>query len=402
MDKKEFMWHAKRGYGICIFLIKKDKNKYFNCVKKIILNNYAFLNDNEYRSSYAYELASYYDNKFDFVNLIIKKLFRLRLSDDYTICYLLNNLFFFSMTDKHKKRIVKWLKKWINKINYSKKETKSLKSLFELIVDKDIFIDECKKILNEYLLMFPKSNINIDIKGLRPKNYITLKNDKIISLDEININIINKIVDDDYFKKIYPLFSIYATNELIEQLIDEFDNIILDKDTKKKILILISSMNNLRIKYIKFLHNNLFKIDKETDLEILYCISNQKKKNIKKLFSNLKNTTYEPLLIPIILNNYEESDYKTINKLLKKIKINYSDASYWFECENALIKYFNKKIIDKRLLKNIYNFFRNGLCSTSRYNLIKILLKYNKLSDEEIYYCRYDSDYNTRKLIKKY
>ncbi len=47
-------------------------------------------------------------------------------------------------------------------------------------------------------------------------------------------------------------------------------------------------------------------------------------------------------------------------------------------------------------------FFRNGLCSTSRYNLIKILLKYNKLSNEEIYYCRYDSDYNTRKLIKKY
>lgn len=265
MDKKEFMWHAKRGHGICVFLIKKDKNKYFNCVKKIILNNYAFLNDNEYRSSYAYELASYYDNRFDFANLIIKKLFRLRLSDDYTICYLLNNLFFFSMTDKHKKKIVKLLKKWINKINYSKNEIKSLKSLFELIVDKDIFIDECKKILNEYLLMFPKSNIKIDIKELRPKNYITLKNDKIISFDEININIINKIIDNDYFKKIYPLFSIYATNELIGKLIDEFNNKILDKDTKKKILILISSMNNLRLKYIKFLHNNLFKIDKETD-----------------------------------------------------------------------------------------------------------------------------------------
>ena len=35
MDKKEFMWHAKRGHGICIFFIKKDKNKYFNCVKKL-------------------------------------------------------------------------------------------------------------------------------------------------------------------------------------------------------------------------------------------------------------------------------------------------------------------------------------------------------------------------------
>lgn len=25
MDKKEFMWHAKRGHGICIFLMKKIK-----------------------------------------------------------------------------------------------------------------------------------------------------------------------------------------------------------------------------------------------------------------------------------------------------------------------------------------------------------------------------------------
>ena len=111
--------------------------------------------------------------------------------------------------------------------------------------------------------MFPESNIKIDIKELRPKNYITLKNDKIISFDEININIINKIIDNDYFKKIYPLFSIYATNELIGKLIDEFNNKILDKDTKKKILILISSMNNLRLKYIKFLHNNYLKLIKK-------------------------------------------------------------------------------------------------------------------------------------------
>ena len=67
MNLDEFLWHAKRGHGECFLVMEEgDISKYKEIVKKILLNNYAFLINDEYRSSYACELVSYYreDNYF--------------------------------------------------------------------------------------------------------------------------------------------------------------------------------------------------------------------------------------------------------------------------------------------------------------------------------------------------
>ena len=66
MTEEMFLWHAKRGHGECFFALKEDAEKYRHCVKKILLTNYAFLLEDEYRSFYACELIKPYNDDCSF------------------------------------------------------------------------------------------------------------------------------------------------------------------------------------------------------------------------------------------------------------------------------------------------------------------------------------------------
>ena len=68
----------------------------------------------------------------------------------------------------------------------------------------------------------------------------------------------------------------------------------------------------------------------------------------------------------------------------------------------TLINYFNKRLIDKRLLVDLKYFFKNGLSSTSRYKIAIILKKYNMLDDNELKALKYDANYKIRKIFKNY
>lgn len=69
MNLDEFLWHAKRGHSDCILEMQKGNISYYkDMVKKVFLNNYAFLIDDEYRSSYVCELVSFYNFNIVFDN----------------------------------------------------------------------------------------------------------------------------------------------------------------------------------------------------------------------------------------------------------------------------------------------------------------------------------------------
>ena len=103
--------------------------------------------------------------------------------------------------------------------------------------------------------------------------------------------------------------------------------------------------------------------------------------------------------IRLLLNNYKEDKYEEIHQKIIKLKIDYSDSQHWFEVENELIEYFKRKTIDKRLLADLKYFLKNGLSSTSRYEITKILEKYCMFSNEDIQFLAYDANDKIRKMF---
>ena len=95
MNLDEFVWHAKRGHGECILEMKKGNISNFkDIIKKVFLNNYAFLINDEYRSAYVCELVGFYNDDKYFLDILWKKIIRTKLINYYTFDYLINNLYF--------------------------------------------------------------------------------------------------------------------------------------------------------------------------------------------------------------------------------------------------------------------------------------------------------------------
>ena len=122
----------------------------------------------------------------------------------------------------------------------------------------------------------------------------------------------------------------------------------------------------------------------------------------KKLLSILfKKNLKDSFIIRLLLNNYSEDKYEEIHNKILKLKINYINSDNWFEVENNLIEYFNKKNIDEKLLIDLKFFFKNGLSSNTRYKTALILRKYNMLNNKEIESLKYDANYKIRQKFKK-
>ena len=175
------------------------------------------------------------------------------------------------------------------------------------------------------------------------------------------------------------------------------DNI--DSSSKTNILkiILYSKKRDVRTinKIIKIMYEST-KNQKEIIYEILVKI------NSKKILSLLCQNNFEDsFIIRLLLNNYSKDKYESVHKKILKLKINYSNSDNWFEVENDLINYFNKKNIDDRLLIDLKFFLKEGLSSSSRYKIVMILKKYNMLNNADIKSLKYDANYKIRDKLKK-
>ena len=406
MNLDEFLWHAKRGHGECLLAMKQGNVSYYkDVVKKVFLNNYAFLITDEYRSSYACELVSFYHNDKYFLNLLWEKIKRTKLENYYIFDYLINNLYFILKRNavyNYKKRINHLLIKSLNKKYFSFNENNSICSLISLIIDLNINIS-IKEIVNQHFVDF--KNSNLDLSDIEHYYQISLSN-KIYNSNLINeemfkdFNVLLKCISNKIsFNKQLSFIANNINNEYFNLLLDLLKENNIDSSLKTNILRVVLYSKKRDIKTI----NKMIKIMDQSTPEqkkIIYEIL--KKTKSSRILSNLCRSNLEDsFLIRLFLNNYSESRYEEIHKKILKLRIDYANSKNWFEVENDLINYFNKKNIDERLLIDLKFFFKNGLCSSSRYKTAIILKKYNRLNDEEIQSLKYDANYKIRQKFNK-
>ena len=253
-----------------------------------------------------------------------------------------------------------------------------------------------EEIVQQHYIKFNNSNLHLD-------GYTINNNFHFIEKEEIEDfnKLLNCILNDANFNKQLPIIATYITNDSIELLLKYIEaNKDIDNAIKTNILKIILFSDKRNIIIMKKLINILDKVNLE-QRNIIYDILSEKK-SVKLLNTLSKRNLENNFYIRLHLTNYNESKYEELHNKIIKLKINYSNSSNWFAVEKALINYFNKRLIDKRLLVDLKYFFKNGLSSTSRYKIVIILKKYNMLDDNELKALKYDANYKIRKMFKNY
>ena len=402
MTKEVFLWHAKRGHGECFFALKEDTEKYRHCVKKILLTNYAFLLEDEYRSFYACELIKPYNDDCFFAQLLWKKLTNTDFDDYFTVDYLLNNLYFIFKRNKkidYTNKIRIMLTRCLKKDSFSFCENKSIQSLLSLIIDLKVDIDY-ETIIRKHQHDYSHSNLDLSdidycyhLNLNKPKHdYVLYDKNNFCNCDTMKLFLEQSVSD----KELYML-----SKNLDSNLLDGLFKIIGDNSASSNTISNILKViyySNAKINLARL--HDLIGVEKVLDVEqkkLLYSILSDVKAVIKNEDTNEMD---DWLFIQLALNNYQESYYVEIHKRIKRIKVNYCDSDLWFEVENSLIKYFRKKTIDTRLLADLKDFLKKGLCSFSRYKVAFILKKHGMLTENEKHCLSYDANLKTRALFK--
>ena len=406
MDLNEFLWHAKRGHGECLLTLQKgDVSYYKDVVRKVFLNNYAFLKNDEYRSAYACELVRFYNDDVSFLKLLWNKIVRTKLEDHYQFDYLINNLYFILERNEklnYEKKIKGLLIKKLNKDYYNFDENNSICSLISLILDldMDISIDE---IIDKHYNDF--ENSNLDLSDIEHWYQITLsektKNNS-FAIKEIFKDfseLFKHISDEDTFNKELPFIATNIDDKYLDLLLQLLDDSNIDNSIKTNILKVVLYSEKRNIRNMKKLFKLLNKANSEQK-SILYEIL-IKTKSQRILSALNQNNLEDSFFIRLNLKNYNRSNYHEIHEKIIKLKIDYCNSCNWFEVENDLINHFYKRRIDERLLSDLKFFFKNGLSSNSRYKASMILKKFNMLENDEIESLKYDANYKIRQKFKK-
>ncbi|MDY3948273.1 MAG: hypothetical protein SOZ04_02850 [Bacilli bacterium] len=348
MNLDEFLWHAKRGHGECILEMKKGNISNFkDIIKKVFLNNYAFLINDEYRSAYVCELVGFYNDDKYFLDILWKKIIRTKLINYYTFDYLINNLYFILLRNvdcNYENKIKHFLLKNLNKECFTSNENYSICSLMSLIVDLNMNIS-IKEIVDRHYDLFNNSNLDLSyfeycyhVSLKNKKNNSNLKNEEI--LKSFNA-LVECVSDDNYFNKQLPYIANNISDKFCELLLDLLDDGNVHSSIKTNILkIILYSKKKTNITLDKIIGI----IDKSTKDQktIIYDILSTMKS--KKLLSKLYKIKLEDsLLIRLILNNYSEDKYEEVHNKIAKLKIDYANSNNWFEIESDLIKCTNKK-----------------------------------------------------------
>ena len=385
MEKNSVFSYAIRGQGRFVLEVKKNSNELFKAVAKIVLNNYAFLKQED-RSNYAFKIASIYQKDSYFIDAIFNKLKRTKLDDDYTFVYLLDVLLLFLLRN-----------------NESASASKILSVILEVYKDYD-FIETY---INNYYHTHKESNLDLFIIGYTYKVNI-LKERKtpnlIMKLGDVNnyFKLIDNLNNDEWCRLYLFVASVYINNDTFNVLLNDLLMKKWNQEMSKKILQILINSDFIGTKHFQKIFLTLDFYDDEYKVILLEKMGSIESKKIKQFaYSLLKTEKYAPYCIINIINNYNNNDYKLVHKHIRNISINYKDNNYWYEIESALIKHFKRKNTDKRLLKDIYYFMNYGLSSDSRYNLVKILIKNNYLSGFDYECLKYDANPKTNKLIQK-
>lgn len=402
MTKEVFLWHAKRGHGECFFALKEDAEKYRYCVKKILLTNYAFLLEDEYRSFYACELIKPYNDDCFFAQLLWKKLTNTDFDDYFTVDYLLNNLYFIFKRNKkidYTNKIRIMLTRCLKKDSFSFCENKSIQSLLSLIIDLKVDIDY-ETIIRKHQHDYSHSNLDLsDIDYCYHLNLNKLKHDYVLydKNNFCNCDTMKLFLDQSVSDKELYMLSKNLDSNFLDDLFKIIGDNFASSNTISNILKVIY-YSNAKINLARL--HDLIGVEKVLDVEqkkLLYSILSNSKAVIKNEDINEMD---DWLFIHLALKNYQENNYQEIHKRIKRIKINYCDSDLWFEVENSLIKYFRKKTIDTRLLADLKDFLKKGLCSFSRYKVAFILKKHGMLTENERHCLSYDANLKTRALFK--
>lgn len=408
MNSKQFLWHAKRGHGECVKELERGFLKeHLNSVKKIVLSNYAFLRFQEFRSSFAYQLASYYENDEYYIDLLIKKMKRIELEDDYTFSYLVDTLYFFLKNKKkndYLKELINILNKKLKKPFYSINESHSISSLISLIFDLFGLQNYVIELINGYYLKYNESTLDVSIiefdynVKFNKSHQLVVPN--IYEAPKDNSSLLKKINDEKWFNYNLPMLS-HLTKDRLNKLINGFIIGLYDLQTNKKILKLLILNGYNSFSHMKALIDSFGKFDEDFDRNLLEVLCTVKSKELKKFGFSLLNTKFKSYGIRIILKNYDKEDYKVISKNIRKIKIDYENKENWYEIEESLIFYFKRKNIDIRLLNEVRWFIQKGLSSYSRYILVKLLLKKDTIKFIEKENLRWDANVKIRELIER-
>ena len=406
MKTEEFFWHAKRGHGECLLeMTSKDISKYKRIVKNVFLNNYAFLLNDEYRSSYACELIKFYNEDLLFLSSLWKKLLRTKLNNFYTIDYLLNNVYFVLKRNKkidYTNRLRKLLNKYLSQDNYSFYESSSTCSLLSLILDLKININ-IEELVNSHFQNFAETNL--DVSSIEQYHEIRFihKAKQLIPFDktllDCNELLFSKIKKEELSPKDFYYISLSIKEETINYL---FNYLLINNncgDLKTKILKIIFFSKKYNYHHLQL----LFKLFNQSNVEQKELLSQMILSiNNKAVFEYSNHCKIDKsLLARIYLKNYKPSFYKEIHKIIREIKIDYSDSKRWYEIEEELIKYCSKRNnADARLLNDLRHFLLNGLCSTSRYKIVLILKRHNMIKEKEITALKYDANQKIRNAFR--
>lgn len=404
MNNKEFLWYAKRGRGECIIELKKGRIFDFKyAVKKVLLNNLAFCPEDEFRSAFACELISFFNNDCYYINLLWKKIIRTELEDFYTFDYLLYNLYFLLKRNNehlYDYKIGKLLSKRIEQEFFSLNENKSICSLISLCLDLKLDLDIIK-IIKRHYDEFSNSNLDLSLIGCNYDMLQLFKKPisniiKPIKLDKESL--VKCISDNSCFKKQLPFLSERISKEdscFLLSLVNDCN----DHDLKTNILKLIYFGHNNDKLIMKRIISYFSFLDSSEKVIAEDILCKTKSKLIIAFLLNNPNFS-KSLKIRLLIRNYNSSSYAFIHKLIKEIKIDYKNSWKWYEIENDLINHFKRKNPDLRFLNDIKYFLNNGLCSISRFKLAIILEKYNFLDKNDIESLRYDAYYKNRNRFR--
>ena len=408
MNLAEFKWHAIRGHGECVVeLLKRETTDYSQFIQHLVLNNYAFLID-ENRESYVHKLAEFYNQNEYYIDLIIKKLSKTKLENYFTFGYLINVLYFFlkNCSCTYKARLFNMLKRKLNKSTFTFNENKSVNEMVSLLLDLFYDKEEVKLIINNYYKKFKDSNLELSTieysYGIRFDKLINNIRTIDYSIFENYDTFLACISNEKTFEFILPIVSIYMSRNVLNMLVDDMANKRFSLSDAYKVAEILYVSKKITSSYSKKILSCIGKYDNKTDEYLFKTLSVLKSKSLKDYGYSLLSTKNKAYGVAMLINNYESSDFDILNKKIKQLKINYSNSDDWFFVEEQLIRYFNKKNIDIKMLDLIYYFLKNGLSSFSRYSLVKILIKFNYLDLDELQILSYDANYNTRKLVTSY
>lgn len=269
MTKNEFFYHAKRGHGECVLELKHNNIlNYENIVKRVFLNNYAFLINDEYRSSYSCELVSFYNNDKYFLSLLWNKIKRTQLENFYSFDYLINNLYFLLKRNKnyiYDQKIKRLLIKRLNNNFFTVNENKSLCSIVSLVLDLNISIS-INEIINQHYSKFKNSNLDLsNIEYCYKISLIDKKNSNLIKKQDFKDFkvLLECISNNQSFNKQLPYIVNDISDSNLQFLLDMLNNSTKNNSIKTNILKIILYSEKMNITIFNILVNILDKSTKE-------------------------------------------------------------------------------------------------------------------------------------------